>query len=106
MGAFTLQGQENFLDGVCHPSLSFPPPCVEGIPAIVTHQADMIEIVHAGATERAVGHRKSGRLDDMRLHAQTGAEPKNRSSVLRNVGLEQSNAHGRAALDAEMTAQN
>jgi hypothetical protein len=60
----------------------------------VPQQIDMVEIIHAGAAESAVGRRESGRLDDVGLDAQTGAQPKNRSGILRDVGLKQGNAHG------------
>ena len=36
-------------------------------------ERDLIEVVHAGAAEGAVGDGKAGRLDDMRLDAEAGA---------------------------------
>ena len=57
----------------------------------------VIEIIHAGAAKMAIRHRKSRRLDNMRLDIETGAEPENRPRILRNVGLEESYAHGHQA---------
>jgi hypothetical protein len=45
----------------------------------------------------AVGHRKSGRLDDMGLHGEAGAEAQNRPGVLRDVGLKKDDSHRTAA---------
>jgi hypothetical protein len=60
----------------------------------VAHDLDGIEVVHPGAAEGAVGGRESRRLDDMGLDAETGAQAQNRSGVLRNIGLVESDAHG------------
>ena len=51
------------------------------------HDRHPVEIVHPGAAEGAVGHREAGRLDQMGVHSEAGAEPQNRAGVLRNVGL-------------------
>jgi hypothetical protein len=59
----------------------------------VADQANAVEVIHAGAAEITIGYRKARRLDDVRLHVQAGAEPENRSGVLRNVRLEQGYAH-------------
>ncbi len=55
---------------------------------------DPVEIVHAGAAEGAVGHREAGRLDDMRLQRQAGAEPQNRPGILGNIRLVKGDPHG------------
>ena len=60
----------------------------------MAHDFHLIEVVHSGAAEVPVGDRKTGRLDDVRLDIQAGAEAENRSGVLRNVRLEKSYAHG------------
>src|ERR1041385_7032809 len=59
----------------------------------MTHDPHLIEIIHAGAAEVAVGHRKARRLDDMRLDIQAGAQAQDGAGVLRNVGLEERNTH-------------
>jgi hypothetical protein len=64
----------------------------------VAHDADLVEIVHAGAAEVAVGNRKAGGFDDMRCHVKAGAKPKNRPGVLGNIGLEKRNLHAVIAL--------
>ena len=48
---------------------------------------DMVEIIHAGAAEMAVGNRKAGRLDDRRPDAKAGAGAQHRARVLGDVGL-------------------
>ena len=58
---------------------------------------DLIEVVHSGAAEMAVGDRESGRLDNMGLDAQAGAQAQNRPGVLRDVRLEKDDAHRTAA---------
>jgi hypothetical protein len=40
-----------------------------------------------------VGYRKTGGFDDMGRHVQARAEPKNRSRILGDVGLEKRNLH-------------
>ena len=47
-----------------------------------------------GAAEGPVGHREAGRLDDVRLDAETGREAENRAGVLRDIGLVERDAHG------------
>jgi hypothetical protein len=61
----------------------------------VAYQPDLVEIIHSGAAERAVTGGKSGRLDDVSLDAETGAQAQNRSGVGGDVGLIERNAHGR-----------
>ncbi len=55
----------------------------------------LVEIVHAGAAERAIGGREPGRLDQIDRQAETGGQPHDRAGVLRDVGLEKGNAHER-----------
>ena len=55
---------------------------------------DLVEVIHPGAAEGAVGDREAGRLDDVRLDPEAGAEPENRAGILRNVGLEKGDPHG------------
>ena len=63
------------------------PPGFELAPGAVAHDGDGIKIIHPGAAEGAVGGRKSGRLDDVRLDAATRTQPQDGSGVLRDVGL-------------------
>ena len=58
-------------------------------------QPHMIEIIHAGPAEMLVGYGESGRLDERRIDAETGAEPQHGPRVLRNVGLEEGEAKRR-----------
>ena len=71
-----------------------PPPGLENAPGDVAVERDLVEIVHAGAAEGAVGGGKPGRLDDMGLDAKAGRQPQNRAGVLRNVGLVEGDPHG------------
>jgi hypothetical protein len=57
-------------------------------------ERNLVEVVHSGPAEGAVGDREAGRLDDMRRDAEAGGEAQNRAGVLRDVGLEQSDPHG------------
>ena len=59
----------------------------------MTHDGHLVEIVHAGAAEVPVGHRKTGGFDDMSGHVKARAETKNGPGVLRDVGLEKRNLH-------------
>src|SRR5215470_6481724 len=52
----------------------------------------MLEIVHSGATQTAVGEYEAAWLDDFHRHVETGAEPHHGSGVLRDVGLEKDEA--------------
>ena len=70
-----------------------PPPVLEGVKRAVPGDGNGVEVVHAGAAEGAVGDRKAGRLDDMGLDAQAGAEPQNRPGILGNVGLVEGDPH-------------
>jgi hypothetical protein len=68
----------------------------------VTHDGDLVEIVHAGAAEMPVGHRKSGGFDDMGGHIQARAETQNRTRILGDVGLEKRYLHCWMALRVAM----
>ena len=70
------------------------PPGLERVPGDVPGQVDLVEIVHAGAAEGAVGDRKAGRLDQVRLDPEAGGEPQDRAGILRDVGLVEGDAHG------------
>ena len=76
------------------PQVLLPPPLLEIPEAFVPDDADLVEIIHPGAAEGAVGDRKAGGLDNMRLQPETGAESQNRSGILRDVGLEEGDPHG------------
>src|SRR3954471_1761387 len=67
-------------------------PRLERLPALMAHDVHLIEIVHAGPPEGAVGGGKARRFDDMRFDAETGGQTKNGPRVLGNIGLEQRNA--------------
>src|SRR5262245_34791537 len=60
-------------------------PLLESEKRRVPGEGDLVEVVHAGPTEGAIGHREAGRLDDMHLNAEAGAEPENRPGILRDV---------------------
>src|SRR5205085_12015291 len=68
-------------------------PLLQFSPGVVTHDAHMIEIIHAGAAEVPVGYRKAGGLDDVGGHVEACAETENRPGVLRNIGLEKRYLH-------------
>lgn len=53
----------------------------------------LVEIIHSGPAEMPVGNGETGRLDDMGLDVQAGAEPQNRPGVLRDVRLKKDNTH-------------
>ena len=75
-------------------SRSRAPPGLEGRERAVADDGDLVEIVHAGAPEGAIGDRKAGRFDDVRFDAQAGAEPQNRAGVLGDVRLVEGDPHG------------
>src|SRR3954471_21410777 len=56
-------------------------------------EGDLVEIIHAGAAERAIARREAGRLDEMRLDRQTGGEPENRPGILGDIRLIKGDAH-------------
>ena len=62
-------------------------PGFERLPAGVARDVHLIEIVHAGAAECAIGGREAGGLDDVRLEAEAGGEAQDRPGILGNVGL-------------------
>ncbi len=69
--------------------------------------ADLVEIIQARPAEGIVADRKSGRLDDMGLDIEAGAEPQNRSGILGNVGLIKSEAHrGSGLVFADVLGRN
>src|SRR5689334_10892994 len=72
------------------------PPAFERFPGRMPRELHLIEIVHAGAAKRAIARRKARWFDQMRLDAEAGGESENRSGVLRDVGLEEGNAHAGA----------
>ena len=74
------------------------PPLLEGLKRPVAGEGDLVEIVHAGPAERAIGDREAGRLDDVRFKAQAGAEPENRAGILGNVRLVKGDLHGGLAI--------
>ena len=57
------------------------------------HNLGAIEKIHARAAESCIAPKESARLDDIDRNAQTGAEPDERPGVLRDVRLEQGEAH-------------
>ena len=77
------------------------PPGFERVPAGMAPDHDLIEIIHPGATERAIGGRKARRLDDMRLDPETGGQAQDRPGVLGDVGLEKCDPHGSAGVSCQ-----
>ena len=71
----------------------FPPPIVEGGERGVADDVDLVEIVHAGAAERPVGDRETGRLDDVRLDSEARAQPQDGTGVLGNIRLVEGDPH-------------
>ena len=72
--------------------LGFPPRLERG-PRGMPPQRHLIEVVHTGAAEGPIRYRKTGRLDDVRRDAEAGAEPQNRSGILRDIGLVEGELH-------------
>jgi hypothetical protein len=68
-------------------------PLLKSAPGLVSDQTHMVEVIHPGAAEIAVGNRKACRLNNMSFDIQAGAEPENRPRILRNVRLEKGYAH-------------
>ena len=64
-------------------------PLLKCSPRDVPDNGHPVEIVHPGAAERAIGHRKSRGLYDMGLNSKARAEPQNCAGILRDVGLKQ-----------------
>ena len=76
------------------PRARTPAPGLERIPARTWRTGNhLVEIVHAGAPEGAVGGREAGRLDDVRLDTETGGEAQDHAGVLGDVGLVERNPH-------------
>src|SRR5438874_1509080 len=88
IGHGPARGEEN------EPEVLSAPPRVERIPGDVPHQRDLLEIIHAGAAEGAIRHRKSRRFDDVRFDSEAGAQPQNGRGVRGNVGLKQRDPRG------------
>src|SRR5436309_2867014 len=78
------------------------PPFLEGRPRGVPSQTHLIQVIHSGAAEGAIGDRKARRFDDMGRNAKACAEAQNRSGILRNVGLVKGKLHQASPL-AEST---
>jgi hypothetical protein len=62
-------------------------------PGIVTHDRDLVEVVHARPAEVAIRDREAGRLDDVGLDIKAGAQAQNGPGVLRDIGLKKRNPH-------------
>ena len=73
------------------PQSEVSPPRIECRPGGVSGNFHPIEIIQSGPPEGPVGDREPGRLDQMGLDAQTGAEPQNRSGILRDIRLVERN---------------
>ena len=68
-------------------------PRLERFPVQMTHNHHLVEVVHAGAAEGAVGDRETRWLDDVRFDTETGGKPQDSPGVLGDVGLEQRDPH-------------
>ena len=71
-----------------------PPPLLEGRKRAMTGNADIVDVVHAGAAEGAIGYGKSARLYNVCLDAQAGAQPENRPGVLGDIRFVKRDPHG------------
>ena len=71
------------------------PPGLECREARVPLDRHLVEIVHPGAAEGAVGDREAGRLDDMGGHAEAGRQAQDGAGVLGDVGLIERDPHRR-----------
>jgi hypothetical protein len=71
-----------------------PPPLIEGRKGAMTGNTDVVDVIHAGAAEGAIGHGKSTRLYNVCLDAQAGAQPENRSGVLGDIRFVKRDPHG------------
>ena len=80
------------------PPAGFRAPFMEFPPGIVTHDGDLVEIVHSRPTEMAIGDRKSGGLDDVGFEIETGAQTQNGPGVLRDIRLKKRDPHQLGAL--------
>src|SRR5689334_17345904 len=95
-GAFGGEQQE--------PTINLLAPFFKLCPGIVARPVDLIEVIHASATEMSVRHCKPCGFDDMGGHVHAGAKPKNRPGVLGNVGLEKRDLHFVAAFSCGIRA--
>jgi hypothetical protein len=71
-----------------------PTPFLESPERRMAGEDNLVEIVHAGPAEGAVGHWEAGRFDDVRLDAEAGSETKDRARILGNIGLIKRDAQG------------
>ena len=53
----------------------------------------MLDVIHAGPPQPAVAQNEAAGLDDVDRHPQTGAESDEGAGILRNIGLEEGEAH-------------
>src|SRR6188474_3379308 len=70
-----------------------PPPLIEGRKGAMTGNSDVVDVVHPGAAEGAIGYRKSARLYNVGLDAQAGAQPENRPGVLGDIRFVKRDPH-------------
>ena len=68
------------------------PPFEEAPPALVPGEGRLLEVVHAGPFEGAVGHVEAGRLDYVDSDAQAGGHAQYGSGVPGYIGLEERNS--------------
>src|SRR6266705_6075314 len=69
-------------------------PALELRPAGMPHDLDLIQVIHAGAAEGAIGDWEASRLDNVRVHPQARAKAQDRAGVLRDVRLIERDPHG------------
>ncbi len=62
-------------------------PSLKGRLVGVLHACGPVEIVHAGAPQPAVRQRKTGRMDDVDRHGETGAQAQDGAGIGGDVGL-------------------
>ena len=70
-----------------------PAPRFKIQPRPMPFHADGIEVVHAGAAEGTVAHRKARRFDNMGFNVEARAKAQNGSRVLWNIGLVKGDPH-------------
>ena len=70
------------------------PVALEGGPGGVADDRRAVEIVHGGAAHAAVVEREAAGLYDVQRRAEAGAQSYEGAEILRNIGLEQGEAHG------------
>jgi hypothetical protein len=59
----------------------------------VPRERGRVEVIHPGAAQPSVAQHEAAGLDDVDCHAETGAEPDQRAGILRNIWLEEGEAH-------------